>query len=280
MPSDTAGLSQHQVSHAPQHHRALAIPEIVENILVHLPIKDLFVHQRVCRGFKEVIEASTRIQKKMLRVPPDTPPEPWTVIRRRGKWAFECIDPSEWNGCGPTTIPVTLNPTLNVLCSKPEEMFCIRRTRWGKSWRNEHVRLNVRAFSVNQFSSLLATYISDPPCKEAVVRVKFYIVWPRSTTRPEAHPYSASSESKTVHSLTGLTLGNLWENALDGPGEFVVKDQYGTGRSQGEPNLKALLERLGNPVIVLDMPWEFELVKVVVPVPEEWAEVTQRSAGR
>jgi hypothetical protein len=77
----------------------------------------------------------------------------------------------------------------------------------------------------------------------------------------------------------------LLEGALDAPGEFRGKDQYGTIRSQGVTNLRYQLELLDNPRILVDMPWEFELVyvlgpqvKVVVPTTEEWAEVRERGA--
>ena len=82
----------------------------------------------------------------------------------------------------------------------------------------------------------------------------------------------------------------LLNGALEGAGEFRYKDQYGTIRSQGEPSLRLLLERLENPRIILDLPWEFELVhvleptnfdvpaNVVVPTAEEWAEVRERGA--
>jgi hypothetical protein len=79
----------------------------------------------------------------------------------------------------------------------------------------------------------------------------------------------------------------LLEGALNAPGEFRAKDQYGTIRSQGVGNLRDQLKLLDNPRILVDMPWEFELVyvlgpqvKVVVPTEKEWAEVGERSAQR
>jgi len=76
----------------------------------------------------------------------------------------------------------------------------------------------------------------------------------------------------------------LLEGALNASGEYRVKDQHGIIRPRGVPNLRELLESLENPRIVLELPWEFELVNVlesahvVVPTAEEWAQVRQRGA--
>jgi hypothetical protein len=138
--------------------------------------------------------------------------------------------------------------------------------------------------AIDRNSSLLASYVFDPPCREAVVSVDFRINRQTSTSRPEAHPHSASARDVTVKSQTGFTLGMLLEGALNASGEYRVKDQHGIIRPRGVPNLRELLESLENPRIVLELPWEFELVNVlesahvVVPTAEEWAQVRQRGA--
>jgi hypothetical protein len=211
-----------------QQHLALGITEIRENILLHLPVRDLFFLRLVSKEFRDTIQESKKLQEKMYLVLPNTPPELWTVVQR-SRWAFKRMDISKWTGGRPQTAPVTLDPILEVIVSKPD---CIRRTWWGKRWRNEHVRLKAPAYSVHRESSLLAAYISDPPCQVAVVSVGFRIEWQTSTTRPETQPQSASAVNVRVQCPTGLTLGKSLEGALDGPGEHRYKDQYGTIRSR------------------------------------------------
>jgi hypothetical protein len=105
MPSN---LSQHQAAHAVNSpdsagHRALQTTELLENILVHLPIKDLFVHQKVSKRFQATIAESPAIRRKMFLTLSNTPRECWRYVcqhrwdgrrRRLKKLAFEVEDPT------------------------------------------------------------------------------------------------------------------------------------------------------------------------------------------
>lgn len=76
---------------------------------------------------------------------------------------------------------------------------------------------------------------------------------------------------------------DLLEGALDSAGIFRYKDQYGTIRPQGVPCLRDVLMSLVKSEgtrIALDMPWEFELVDVVVPTDQEWATVGELNVKR
>ncbi|PVH90409.1 hypothetical protein DM02DRAFT_678628 [Periconia macrospinosa] len=46
--------------------KAWAIAEIAENILLHLPMKDVLLAQRVCRGWREVIRSSPALQEHLF----------------------------------------------------------------------------------------------------------------------------------------------------------------------------------------------------------------------
>ncbi|KAK5710217.1 hypothetical protein LTR17_019052 [Elasticomyces elasticus] len=54
-------------------HEVLATPELLEAILLHLPLKDLLFSQNVCRAWKAVIDTSPSITKALFLVP-DTEP--------------------------------------------------------------------------------------------------------------------------------------------------------------------------------------------------------------
>lgn len=46
--------------------RVFAIPELLENILLHLPERDLLLAQRVNRSFRDVTTASVHLQRKLF----------------------------------------------------------------------------------------------------------------------------------------------------------------------------------------------------------------------
>lgn len=49
--------------------KVINLPELLENILVHLEINDLFVRQRVSKGFQATIQESIPIQRKICLLP-------------------------------------------------------------------------------------------------------------------------------------------------------------------------------------------------------------------
>lgn len=46
--------------------QVFALPELLENILQNLPIRDLLLSQRVCQIFRNVIKRSPRLQRKLF----------------------------------------------------------------------------------------------------------------------------------------------------------------------------------------------------------------------
>ena len=46
--------------------RIFAIPELLENFLLHLPERDLLLAQRVSRSFRDVTTASVQLQRKLF----------------------------------------------------------------------------------------------------------------------------------------------------------------------------------------------------------------------
>lgn len=50
-------------------HHLFHIPELLEAILIELPVKDLLLGQRVCKTWRGAIETSSRLQKALFFVP-------------------------------------------------------------------------------------------------------------------------------------------------------------------------------------------------------------------
>ena len=80
--------------------RVAGIPELLENILLHLPLRDLFLAQRMNRTARNIIEKSTQIQQALFLRPYG--PGPVTVLGAQHP-VMECeskevCEPEEWGG--------------------------------------------------------------------------------------------------------------------------------------------------------------------------------------
>jgi hypothetical protein len=268
-------------------HRALQTTEVLENILVHLPIRELFLYQNVCEKFRATIAGSPAIRRQMFLALPDTPRESWVLVqganparKDKTKWSFECADAYNDSDGWHEATPVTLNPLLKVFWTTRHALLHTPARKRMNTSGNEHVRVEGLAKDVSSTSSLLATYISDPPCQHAVVSTEFIIKGVPATMTPGLQPQSMKSAMVKVQSETGLKLGDLWDAALDALGQYRWKDEYGIIRAKQVVSLRAPLRWWKNPNFILSLPWSFELVDVVVPTAEEWADVRKRNAVR
>jgi hypothetical protein len=280
--SNTPDQPQNQELHATiaTHHCALDILEVVENILVHLPMKDLFIHQRVSRQFQAATK-SPGCQKKMFLAPSNTPRESWKLVqseKKRGRgstrWSVECVDPGS-DDDPETTTPVTLNPILKVAWpGRHANASCAERKR-SRSQETERVRSRAREQAAGRHSSLFATYISDPPCKLLTIST---VVLPRVR----------DSSSKLfwgdvkLRSETGLKLGDLWNGLLNprGSAAYRWKNNSGVNQQDVVVELRTCLDHVGIPSVISQTTWNIGLIDAVVPTAEEWAAVRQRDAQR
>lgn len=71
--------------------RALAVPELLENILLSLPLRDLLLSSAVCKAFRDVAAGSIKIRRALFLEPataqravwiPDSE-DPWMLA---GQW--------------------------------------------------------------------------------------------------------------------------------------------------------------------------------------------------
>jgi hypothetical protein len=150
--------------------------ELVEQILVHLPAKQLFSSQRVCKNFTNAIAASPEIQVKMWRRLPDCP-------QKQASGAV--YDSMEGNHPAQTEVPggagletnsqsrPILSPWLAVV---PRMRKCWkgmrpREMRLRFSWR----RSARQYFFTAKEDSYLDTYFCDPPCRTITVQQTYLV---------------------------------------------------------------------------------------------------------
>lgn len=81
--------------------------EPLEHILLHLPIKDLPLAQRVCKVWQSVWKRSQNIQRALLMVPSSD-----TRLRCEKRDSGQGCDECEWESAAPKPI---LNPFLPLL---------------------------------------------------------------------------------------------------------------------------------------------------------------------
>jgi hypothetical protein len=210
----------------------------------------------------------------------DTPREAWKLVREEegSRLRFESVDPSNTDPWIRT--PVTLNPVFELYRpGKQADLSCTKRMdQFGGLMTTERVLIMAR--SVGAHSSLLDTYISDPPCKIAFVSVLFVPVGPSRMTTTGNHLHSLSGSELKVHSETGLKLSDLWDAGLDYRGHFWSTCERGFESCRNVDRLRTVLAEMESPSIALKTPWVFRVADVVVPTDEEWADVRQRDAQR
>lgn len=141
--------------------------ELLEQVILCLPMKKIFGIQRVSRQFRDVIAASPKIQEKMwLRLRNDFPKEQWvleTSIGTQAPWAEEvrfrkvAVDTEDrsWR-------PTTLNPLLELISA--EQDLPTAEKLYTNHQKTEFIDMNLSQHHFGAHPSFLKTYITDPPC--------------------------------------------------------------------------------------------------------------------
>jgi len=150
--------------------------ELVEQILVHLPAKQLFSSQRVCKTFTNAIAASPEVQVKMWRRLPDC-----TQMQASGP----ADDSMENNYLAQPEVSgeaeLAINPQLRPVLSP----WLVVIPRISKSWEGQQpremkVRFSWRRSARQYFftakeDSYLDTYFCDPPCRTITVQQTYLV---------------------------------------------------------------------------------------------------------
>jgi hypothetical protein len=187
------------------HRAALDIPEILENVLRFLRVKNVFGVQRVCRQWKDLIASSPAIQEKLFLRPRNDTSETWLSIDSNSipcdvenlppnsELKFRMVGTLEaesgaWQNTsfGATRLfkPVALNPLLY---------------RWIEGSLIDELRQGVgHAFGVDipaSYSphySFRDTHLTGPPCKECRMDLTF------KESRPGPHGCFWSGANKPL----------------------------------------------------------------------------------
>ena len=250
--------------------------ELLEQILLDLPFKNIFSSQRVSRQFRDCIISSGTIQQKLFLQPSKTPRTMWKLCptlcdgNQRRRW--EIPDNAHWSICDATetlsateetrsVVPARLNPLLSLLFQYETSV-----TRHWDVASGERVRLNLD-LSIRGNPSRQQTYFSDPPCQSVTVDMDWRLGKQSKVTGyrhyelydPDGVTLCAAvkallSEKDTI----SFDAARSWNIAKETTLDTVLKD-LGESRSR-----KAVLTGRRS---------YFQLKGIVVPTEEEWTSV-------
>ena len=204
------------------------IAELLENVLVHLPVRDLFVAQRVCAMFRDVIKESVSIQLKLFRRLAAAAPE---------TWAIQQVVPSASKPAArypslfvPTTRAAAESDTVSsshdgrseeeIITPAALNQLCTCLTPYkgievGGARNTDHLRVNVQDFlsllptGLPSSRSWQDTFLTDPPSISAQVRIH----WTVKAESHESH-LSHGEVNFNVQEPGGITLGAIQRAAL------------------------------------------------------------------
>jgi hypothetical protein len=160
--------------------------ELLECVLSHLPPKQIFGVQRVARLWKDVIARSLGMKEKMFLKLQNKPAEVWALLECARSAQFESrklrlekitSEPDlKFISATDATLftPVSSNPFLQLGEDPVEGPLCDRRISDRAHLFTPEITEFRYGLGFDLNSSLLNTYISDPPCIRARVALSYY----------------------------------------------------------------------------------------------------------
>ena len=249
--------------------------ELLEQILLSLPAKKVFICQRVSRQFRDIVATSAAIQQHLFLRPSGmkkstwitrstAPAGPYSYWGRQYVY-FEACDESEpESDIGPAKkyMPARLSPLLSIDQRAPFEQSAQRIFAMGGDRVVITFPMQLRESSF----SWRETYLTDPPCTSVMVNLRW--TFPR--------PKSEGTRSCQVNDPNGITLGAVIDAVLQEKGSFGYRTH---GRWEWVPDstvddiIKALGETKRKRAVLERTYSSIELQGVVIPDENEWQAV-------
>lgn len=243
--------------------------ELLERIIVHLPMKDIFIIQRVSHQFQNIIATSPEIQTKLFLRLKNQPREAWK-IDDRSEHGIRRLGESEKRE-GEIVSPVALNPLL-VECGVPSYMSHAVIHRPAKWTGPQSVKMDFDSAHLGEHPSFLKMYITDPPCYTAMAGMSVELL-----LDPE-HTELLDSDDTTAVGVAmnkddGLTLGDIihakTDVELQGPSTgYLCGEDVSLAQMIAATDCEVIVEPESHPVCTL------LLFDVCFPTDEERAAIT------
>lgn len=200
----------------------LATTELLENILLLLPVHDIVQARLVCKRWKQVVGSSPQICRKLF-VFPDASKQSWRYDSTATDFVLREVDEKNLiaqanaTATQPTLViwkksqwpmkAVTLNPML--FAHEPEHK---RGTAKGRAYLCETIRFKARPdlASVSRRSVYNAMFLCQPPVQYATVTIAYHI----AKNSPGRIQYPLQHVRFSVESARGVTLGHVLRKFL------------------------------------------------------------------
>ncbi|KAK3634960.1 hypothetical protein LTR22_019452 [Elasticomyces elasticus] len=255
-----ASTSTSSMTRAAPCHAVFATAELLENILVHAPVKTIFGVQRVCRQFRDIVKTSIILQDKMFLRPPTTAEavEVWGILKDAdGTWVDEVVRINNmhdlphnvrrlWDHEADVRQAMSHpNPLLEIDVAHGQDLKSqlLLRMFYGESFH-----LNVRNEELRDCSSWRNTYMATLPWEKYRVILRWEIL-----VRP-ALQGTIVVPVPDPDLATGHTLGSLVDAAMRSVSPTYSKHDESPGNGRPLHELVDRLEReTGKGAILRDL---------------------------
>jgi hypothetical protein len=255
----------------------LGTTELLEHILVHLPVKDLFIIQRVCKRFLDFINTSVALQHKLfLRTSSPKLEKTWQLIVTHWPSLLELALglPSAYRFAHKGQAPSTSEPIVRSFAPVKLNPYFRERSGFDLASRKSNLARGLREraeISINFLSeggSWRSMYLTDPSCQVAKVQFNW-----KFTGVPGFFAKSLLRITRDLKDEKGLTFGKLLDDGFMEAETFFGSWDPLFGNGSIKEVLKGL-KRKGYKEAQVHF-WDIvvELQDVVCPSEEEFKEI-------
>ncbi|KAK3709603.1 hypothetical protein LTR37_010824 [Vermiconidia calcicola] len=191
-------------------HDALSVPEVLESIVLGLPLRQMMLTRRVCREFDRIITSSTAIQRALFLLPSES--QALVPHESEHKTLGDGSGVTWKNGSGQVTIPI-LNPFIRVYGRNS------RRFESGFHSLSEYVRL-LDPCSVFEYDPLGGRYASARSLVQEsqgsfknMLATQPSVVLPPNSILTFGTRGNTQEDQQASDGLNALTYGRLVERA-------------------------------------------------------------------
>ena len=256
--------------------------ELLENILMHLPVKTVFGIQRVCRQFRDIVGTSTSIRQQLFLQPTGVERQTWAVRNNQsnllpffpyhppaGAYFVQADDDAKAK-TPRTVIPARLNPLLDLLLYQQDQQAAHRA--WSSSVEHVYFTPIFTLHLSNKSASWRGMQLTDPPTTSANTSLVLGTGKSRSTRGTK------SWDVEDRHSQ-GLTLGGVIDagNESDNASDALVVIN-GHVEICHKATLDDMVEQVSEasrkPVKIQALASTIQLEGMVIPTEAEWEEMS------
>lgn len=185
--------SEEDMAHVARRKVLEQIPELLENVLVHLPLKVLFQVQRVSRQFRDTVQQSPSIQTKLwLRPSIRKSKQQWELTRFQSpppKHNFSRHDTTQPQNTIHLYTPAVLHPLVGTALKREYYADHYHKTTSPPTASRKHIKIREFLNSINptnpasppscSTASWKSMFLTDPPCTHA----QLFVTWDHDPQR-------------------------------------------------------------------------------------------------